>query len=978
MLSTALLGQTITAEPRWISYHGGIEDDQVCSMATDEFGHVYITGRTTAGILLGNDTTDQSGLTHQAEFGGGGSDAFLAKIAPHGSVLWCTYFGGAGEDAAVQVVITGMDGVFIIGNTTSPEAIATDTLSYQNTIGGGSDIFIARFTDFGLLTGATYFGGIGDEFAAGGALDVHGRLLVVGSSSGSETFSGITPVQPYSGGIDGLLLTFQGTDSLVAGTFVGGEGDDPLIGIAYGDSTGAVIAGNTTSSTGIAIAGAITPSAQGGTDGYLLKLDTLLAVVSGTYFGGVEDDRILTIARAGQDHVIGGISYSDSLYTDSLSHQPFNGGAGDGFIAFIDSLLQIPRCTFVGDTGQDRVSALTIDKLGRAYASGITGSAQGISTATGQGSELAGQADGFLICFAGDRTFSWSRYLGAMGEDEALALTIAGHTSLFIGGRTNSVEDLVVLGHQMDHGGGEWDGFSARLDQAISTECTGICTGTSTGYGNCTGVTPPLDQFDVCLGDSITFIVYGGALGMQAEWMWYADGCGIPEQFLTSGDTITIAPTSSFILSVRAESLHGVTSCRSLPIIVHTFPDPIVNVDDTVCAGSELQLEGSGAEQFAWSLGDTILAGPTVLATAPLAAGELLVEVTATNGPSCSVMIDVPIEVLPLPEAAWIVTDITCNGGADGSITLDTVITPDLTITWYQPGFEGNTLLDLQAGSYSCTVMGSNGCTRIDSLVIEMPPPLIDSVATMDAACGTASGSAQLFSLSNTPGLAFDWGDGPGSITSIQDLLPGNYSVLASDSSGCIQQMDFSIASIGLIDVQIDADTILAIDGSAILQSSTVPYDSTATFLWSPATGLDDPSASITDCSITEPITYVVQAISSAGCIATDTVVVIPLYVPDPIITAPCGEAFLPDIFSPNSDGLNDRLCLLGGCFTSIDLNICDRWGKRIFSSDADDLCWDGTLAGTLLPAGSYAFTLYAERTGGDIIERTGTITLKR
>ena len=81
---------TVTAEARWSTYLGGIGDDQVLSIATDAFGHVYVAGRTTEGLLLGNDTTGQSGLTHQTTFGGGASDAFLAKIAPQGSVLWCS------------------------------------------------------------------------------------------------------------------------------------------------------------------------------------------------------------------------------------------------------------------------------------------------------------------------------------------------------------------------------------------------------------------------------------------------------------------------------------------------------------------------------------------------------------------------------------------------------------------------------------------------------------------------------------------------------------------------------------------------------------------------------------------------------------------------------------------------------------------------------------------------------------------------
>src|SRR5690606_27416915 len=133
-------------------------------------------GRTRDSMLRGNDTNGNSGFTHQRYYGGGGSDAFLAKYASHGALLWCTYFGGTGDDEAVQVVVKGTDEVYLVGNTTSVDSIATDTLSYQGAPGGGTDMFVARFSQDGLLLGATYFGGPAEERATGAALDAWGRL----------------------------------------------------------------------------------------------------------------------------------------------------------------------------------------------------------------------------------------------------------------------------------------------------------------------------------------------------------------------------------------------------------------------------------------------------------------------------------------------------------------------------------------------------------------------------------------------------------------------------------------------------------------------------------------------------------------------------------------------------------------------------------------------------------------------------------
>lgn len=979
-------GQTVTAQAQWSTYLGGAADDQVYSITTDDFGHVYVAGRTTDSLRLGNDTTGQSGLTHQRNFGGGTSDAFLAKFAPQGSMLWCTYFGGSGDDAAVAVVTLGMEGVYLVGNTTSPDSIASDTLAYQAAPGGGTDMFIAHFTEYGLLVGATYFGGTDEEIAAGAVLDVHGRLMVAGRTNGPECLNGIEPAaQSYTLGNDGLLLLFRGTHTLVAGTFLGGEGEDALVQIASGDSTGTVFVGNTTSTMNIAMIGAMTPTRPGGADAFFMKVDTTLTIQYGSYFGGTGDEVISGVAQRAGRVAICGSTTSDSLHVDSTFQVGTHAGGVDAFIAVFNDSLALQWCRFVGDTADDALTAVSFDVAGNVYASGLTSSNTGISTSNGEGAQLNGTSDAFVMRFDSASTMTWARYVGGLNEDEAQAIRVFGNTAIFLGGRTNS-PDVALVGHQMQHGGGTWDGFTTRLDQETSTEPSGICTGTSTSYsggsggssGSCNGVSPPLIQFDVCLGNSVSFMAYGGALGNGAEWMWYKDQCGIPEYFLTSGDTITITPTASFILKVRAEGPNSWTNCRSLPIVVHLPPSPTVSVSDTVCAGAPIELEGSGAESFTWLIADSTYTGSVLTVPAPFAPGPLPVKVTASSGPVCSVVLQDTVLVLAPPIATWSTTDITCAGGNDGSLMLDSTSTALAEITWSPAEYSGTTLVNLAEGTYINTVTDVFGCSSTDTLTITMPVVLMDSISIAHAPCGAALGKAEVHSSSSAEGLRFDWGDGPVPFTTAESFLPGSYTVTATDSAGCLEQMSFHINAIGTLQISIAVDTVYAPDGETTLTSTVIPLDSTATYLWSPTTGLEDPMATTTLCTLTELTTYTITATSAMGCTSSYSVVVSPVITMPPTLTDPCGEGFLPDIFSPNGDGLNDALCLLGGCFTSVSLHVYDRWGQRVFFTGTAETCWDGTLNGSPLPPGAYAFTLAAERSTGDILEHSGHITLKR
>lgn len=971
---------------QWASYHGGTGSDAVLSLATDDFGHLYVAGRTTDGLRLGNDTISPNGWTHQRLFGGGGSDAFLAKVAPNGSVLWCTYFGGPGEDEAVQVVPVGISSVYLVGTTTSAEAIATDTLSFQSTYGGGSDLFIAHFKQNGRLIGATYFGGAGDEVAAGAVLDPQGRLMVCGRGGAPNAN---TPDslwhQPISGGTDGLMLLCNGTSQLLAGSFFGGEGDDELVRVVA-DSTGFVLAGTTGSTTGIATAGAFSTVLNGAKDAFLLKVDSALAVQRATYFGGEGAELAQGLALKGDTIALTGTTWSDSLYTDSTAIQMHNRGQGDGFLAVLDTSFQLRWSTFIGDTGANAMPGVAIDKLGRFYIAATALAPADLPW--GDTIPLPGSTDVFLMRIDSGMQPGWGRYFGGIGNEEAGSLAVMGFTAVYLGGSTNS-QVLAYAGHQMDYGGGDTDGFSCRLNQKASTPSGGICTGSGGGGGGGGGdgdyshVNPPEPQLHLCRGDSAMLIVFGGALGFSSEWMWYADGCGIPEHFLASGDTIVIKPDHDFWLSVRAEGVNDVTPCSMLHVLVHDWPQPAALLPDRVCAGAPLVLGALGAEHYSWSAGDSLLAavGDTTI-TAPLAAGPWALRLTGTNGPSCAVSVLDTVQVIAPPVTAWRVTDVACTGGANGAIALlpDTLGTQaNFTFLWHQAGLAGPAPTGLLPGQYTVTVSDTvTGCSTLDTLAVADAVPLIDSLTVTGAACGEATGAVLVHTASTSAGLAFNIGNGPATAPAFSGLPPGTYLLTATDSAGCTQDTTFIIAAFGNILLTVAADTLLAENGQCVLACTALPSDSAVTYLWSPAEGLTDPLAASTACAVADTTTFTVQATSYAGCTANRTVVVIPWKPVPPTFAQPCSDFFLPDNFSPNGDGLNDNLCIMGGCITSMQWRIYDHWGGSIFHATDPSDCWSGMRNGVQVPAGSYPFTLVAERSTGEVIERQGTITLHR
>ncbi len=87
---------------------------------------------------------------------------------------------------------------------------------------------------------------------------------------------------------------------------------------------------------------------------------------------------------------------------------------------------------------------------------------------------------------------------------------------------------------------------------------------------------------------------------------------------------------------------------------------------------------------------------------------------------------------------------------------------------------------------------------------------------------------------------------------------------------------------------------------------------------------------------------------------------------------------FIPNAFTPNGDGNNDVVYILGTNIQSATFDVYDQWGELQFRSTNKSSGWDGTYKGRAQPAGVYVY--YAEITtnSGQVIKKKGTITLLR
>jgi gliding motility-associated-like protein len=87
---------------------------------------------------------------------------------------------------------------------------------------------------------------------------------------------------------------------------------------------------------------------------------------------------------------------------------------------------------------------------------------------------------------------------------------------------------------------------------------------------------------------------------------------------------------------------------------------------------------------------------------------------------------------------------------------------------------------------------------------------------------------------------------------------------------------------------------------------------------------------------------------------------------------------YIPNIFSPNSDGANDILYVRGENIKEATISLYNRWGEKVFESNDITKGWDGTYKGKPCPAEVYVYYVNVTFINGVTEQKNGNITLVR
>lgn len=304
------------------------------------------------------------------------------------------------------------------------------------------------------------------------------------------------------------------------------------------------------------------------------------------------------------------------------------------------------------------------------------------------------------------------------------------------------------------------------------------------------------------------------------------------------------------------------------------------------------------------------------------------------------------------------ITNVLCNGESNGSIILSLSggKPGNYTVDW-DNGMSGANISGLPVGTYEATITDAIGCVIVETYEVTEPDELlVQSTSVMPVRCFQENNGVG--DIEVTGGTTFGNGDYKFKWTTdeyevttnshVNSRLPaGDYVVTVTDANGCQTVASLTIEEPSLL--KADLESLInepicpqASDGTAFIDAKggTPDYQ----FYWSNKPTTDDASAS--DLS---QGAYSVRIVDANGCETSLEV----------DVTERFPKIFFPTAFSPNGDSENETFKPVADCQVSYYMQIYNKWGQVIFSTEDLSEGWDGTYQGDIAPEGKYSYVVF-------------------
>ena len=439
---------------------------------------------------------------------------------------------------------------------------------------------------------------------------------------------------------------------------------------------------------------------------------------------------------------------------------------------------------------------------------------------------------------------------------------------------------------------------------------------------------------------------------------------GVVSGIVAGTTTITYAYTNSNGCS---------SSINTLITVVAIAP---ITGTTNVCAGSTTTL-ADATPNGSWSSSDVSKA--TIDATGKvtgISAGNITISYSITG--IGTVTTAFTINALPTGNIAATAGSIICGTG--GSIVL--TASGGNSYAWTKggttiTGITANQLTVTSPAAYTATVTNTTtGCSAAAGNTITVTQLFAPKASFVnDSYCVNKPITLTNQSTVGTSGpVNYVWSDNNSNSSTSSNAAftysaVGSYSIKLkvipqacpniADSSIQVIAVEASVA--GVRYPRVDA----VVNNPTPLQARTFGL----AYSWTPAATLSNATIANPKVRIKTETDFSIQITAASGCTTIDNVLVRAFDV----------NLYVPNVFSPNGDGVNDVLYVnLINIKQLKFFRIYDRWGKKLFETNDPTQGWDGKWNGALQHIDTYTWVAEALDNNGTYVTKSGNVTLLR
>ncbi|MFK7982566.1 MAG: gliding motility-associated C-terminal domain-containing protein, partial [Saprospiraceae bacterium] len=418
----------------------------------------------------------------------------------------------------------------------------------------------------------------------------------------------------------------------------------------------------------------------------------------------------------------------------------------------------------------------------------------------------------------------------------------------------------------------------------------------------------------------------------------------------------------------------------------------VQDADTIICGGntgefSFMLIKGQAPFRYQWTSEDSLWSGEGVnlnlqeeVVEEGLPGGLYIVTVTDRNGQEA--ILEIEIFRPEIITAEWITPDLIGNNhlACQGDTTAFLQINPSGGLPPYRYAWSNgettNRIENLSAGNYTLTITDDFNCPFTTSQQLSAPPPLnlaatIENPVCEDLMAGIISVSAM---EGGTSPYEFRL-DGINQFSdemNFKNLSAGDYILQAIDANGCQIDTNLLIIAPEILVLDYESDVLINLGESYDLNIGS--SGTAQTIIWEDTTYL-----SCEDCLdvVANPVqttTYTLTVTSMDNCATTIQI---------NVVVSNERYIFAPNVFSPNSDGLNDGFTIFGNPnVANVDvLQIYSRWGELVY--ETNDLVlneelkgWDGHHRGQKMNPSVFVWLVRITFIDGETVVYSGDLTL--